>query len=83
MTERELQILGFEKEYEYGDDPEYYYYYYEITSGLGLMSNASDEVKDNQWFVEIFNTEDPIRFCQMEKVQSLINTLESAKVKVD
>lgn len=81
MTEKELQILGFEKEFLFGEDDESYYYAYDVADGLGFISNSSDEVKNDQWYVEVFNTDPAIKFCQMEKVQSLINILESAKVK--
>ena len=82
MTEKELQILGFQKEYEYGvEDSNWYYYSYKVVDGFSFISCACDDVKDNQWWVEIFNTEPSIRFCQMEKVQALINTLEKATIK--
>lgn len=81
MTEKQIQLLGFTKEFEHGEDPEYYYYVYNIADGLSFISNASDEVKDGQWYVDVFNTDPIIRFCQMEKVQVLINTFESAIIK--
>jgi len=81
MTEKQIQSLGFTKEFEHGDDPSYHYYVYDIADGLTFISVASDEVKDDQWYVDVFNTDPIIRFCQMEKVQVLINTLESAKLK--
>lgn len=83
MTEKELQILGFEKEYEFGsDNSDWYYYSYKIADGMSLISCTNDQMQDNQWYVEVFNTEPAIRFCQMEKVQSLINTLETALIKI-
>lgn len=82
MTEKEIQILGFERE-EYGDwDGEYHYYSYEITKGLSLIASDNKEAeKEGQWFVDVFNTEDPIRFYKMEEVQSLINILEKHLIK--
>jgi hypothetical protein len=77
MTEREVQLLGFERE-EFSDwDGDWHYYAYEITNGLSFITSATNEVtKDGEWFVEIFNTQDPVRFYKFEEVQSLINLLE-------
>jgi hypothetical protein len=84
MTERELQLLGFERE-EYGDwDGDHHYYSYQITNGMSFISAASDEIgEDGHWYVDVFNTQDPIRFWKFEKVQSLINTLEKHLIKND
>jgi hypothetical protein len=83
MTEKELQLLGFRKQSisaeESGDRP-YHYYIYEITKGLEFISSDSDVSEDNNWFVEFFNTEIPVRFNKMEQVQSLINIFEKAKI---
>jgi len=92
MTEKEIQLLGFTREDEQGiacsDDQgnhwtedDYYYYVYEVTDGLTLITSASDEVKDGDWFVEFFNTDEPIRFWDFGEVQGLINLIEKAKVK--
>jgi hypothetical protein len=78
MTEKEIQLLGFEKQ-EFDDNSEYYYVY-DITQGMSFISNSSDEVKDGHWWVEVFNTLDPIRFHSFTEVQALINKLEKAKV---
>lgn len=86
MTEKEIQLLGFEKKYDNGggDWDKYHYYSYEIAMGLGFISNASDEIKDdNQWYVEIFNTEPTIRFTGFGEVQALINLLEKRVIKKD
>ena len=89
MTEKQIQLLGFEKQNEQGvqvSDGEgnfwiednYYYYTYDIAMGLALITNASDEVKQHdQWFVEVFNTEPAIRFTEFGEVQALINLLQS------
>ena len=93
MTEKELQLLGFEKQEDGGielsDDEngvwvedEFHYYTYAITQGFGFISNSNDKVgEDGQWFVEIFNTEPSIRFTEFGEVQALINLLESRIVK--
>lgn len=93
MTEREIQLLGFEKQEDGGievsDDEngvwvedEFHYYTYDIVNGLTLISNANDEIgEDEKWFVEVFNTEPSIRFTGFGEVQALINLLESRIVK--
>ena len=93
MTEKEIQLLGFEKQEDGGielsDDEngvwvedEFHYYTYDIVDGLTLISSSSDEIgEDGQWFVEIFNTEPSIRFNGFGEVQGLINLLEKRIVK--
>jgi len=88
MTEREIQLLGFEKQEDGGievsDDldglwveDEFHYYTYDIVNGFTLISSSSDEIgEDGQWFVEIFNTEPSIRFTEFGEVQVLINLIE-------
>ena len=83
MTEKEVQLLGFQREdmHASGYDAEYYYSY-DITSGLSFLSSDNMEAeKEGQWFIEIFNTEDPVRFYKFEEVQALINTLETHLIK--
>lgn len=79
MTERELELLGFEKNYMDEDDD--YYYYLDIVSGLGLISCTSFEGQEKEWYVEIFNTEPSIRFNSFGELQGLINKLTNAIVK--
>ena len=88
MTEREIQLLGFEKQEDGGievsDDlgglwieDEFHYYTYDIVNGFTLISSSSDKIgEDGQWFVEIFNTEPSIRFTEFGEVQALINLIE-------
>jgi hypothetical protein len=79
MTEREIQLLGFE---QYTDDAGgewdiYHFYTYTITRGLEFISNASDEIEEgDEWFIEFFETEYPVRFYKFEEAQSLISMLE-------
>lgn len=82
MTEKEVQLLGFERE-EYSDyNGDWHYYSYEITNGMSFISSASDESeKEGQWFVDVFDTEDPIRFYKFEEVQNLLNILEKHLIK--
>jgi len=80
MTEKEVQLLGFEK--HYFDNEIDYYYVHDITAGLSFISSSGEEaVGYGQWFVEVFNTEHPVRFYKFEEVQSLINLLEKHLIR--
>ena len=83
MTEKELQNLGFSKEtiieFEGETNPDYYYVL-DIVDGITLITLSNDQIKNNDWNVEFFNTEPVIRFHKMEEVQSLINKLTKAIV---
>jgi hypothetical protein len=84
MTEKQIQLLGFEINYDdgFGSWDKYHYYSYEVARGLEFISNASDEVDENgEWFIEFLETDPTIRFYKMEEVQALINTLEKHIVK--
>jgi ferritin-like protein len=84
MTEREIQLLGFEQHIDDagGEWDTYYYYTYTITRGLEFISNASDEIKEGgEWFIEFFETEIPVRFYKFEEVQTLISMLEKHLIK--
>jgi hypothetical protein len=49
---------------------------------MSFISSASDEIEeDGQWYVDVFNTQHPIRFWKFEEVQSLINKLEKHLIK--
>jgi hypothetical protein len=82
MTERELELLRFEKclinEFEGDED---YYYALDIVDGLSLITNCKSEEMGNQWWVEIFNTDPSIRFHAYGEVQGLLNLLESKIVR--
>ena len=82
MTERELQLLGFEQKVQNDSDWGIYYYYtYEVTKGLDFISNASDEIKEGEeWYVEFFESTPAIRFYGFGEVQALINLLEKHKI---
>lgn len=84
MTERELQLLGFEINYDDGDGnwDKYHYYTYTVAQGFEFISNANDEIKEGEeWFVEFFESTPTIRFYNFEEVQTLINLLEKRIVK--
>ena len=83
MVERELEILRFNKievSAEESGDKAFHYYMHTIVPGLELISNSSDEITDDKWFVEFFNTEIPVRFYDMGKVLGLINLLTKSIV---
>ena len=83
MTERELEILRFDKveiSSEESGAEAYYYYTHDVVNGLSFISNSNDEVENNEWYVEFFNTEIPVRFYEMSKVLALINILTKAIV---
>jgi hypothetical protein len=82
MTEKEITLLGMNKEFinEYeGDDT--YYYVLDIVDGLTFITSTNEEIKNEDWFVEIFNTEPSVRFYDFEEVQNLINKLNKHIVK--
>lgn len=79
MTEKEIQLLGFEKHHddEMGNLCDFYYYSYKIANGFELISNANDELKEGEgWYVDFFESDPIIRFHKFEEVQSLINLIE-------
>ena len=84
MTERELLQLGFTK--EFGDDvieeePGFYYYVKEITNGLTFITNGNDEMEGQDWYVEFFDTEVPIRYYEYATVKMLFMLIEEGIVK--
>ena len=80
MTEKEIQLLGFEKHEESGEDP-FYYYTYTIARGFEFISCASNEVETGEWFIEFFDSDPTIRFIKFSEVQALINLLEKRVIK--
>jgi hypothetical protein len=82
MTEREIILLGFQKEeMREHDEDESYYYVLDIVDGLTFITRSNDEIKDGNWYVEVFNTDPYIHFTEFGEVQSLINLLISKIVK--
>ena len=82
MTENEIKLLGLQKE-DMGqwDNDESYYYVLDIANGLTFITPANDEIKNDEWHVEIFNTDPLIRFNEFTEVQGLINQLTNAIAK--
>ena len=93
MTEKEIQLLGFEKELlepiqctdvdteETWEEDGGHYYIYRVASGLEFISNVSDETEDGDWYVEFFDTDPAVRFYKFAEVQALLNTLNKHIVK--
>ena len=82
MTEREIILLGFKsEEMREHDEDESYYYVLDIVDGLTFITRSNDEIKDNNWYVEFFNTDPYVRFTEFGEVQALINLLTSRIVK--
>lgn len=82
MTERELILLGFKsEEIREHEDDETYYYVLDIVDGITFITQTNDEIKDDEWYVEFFNTDPSVRFHDFKEVQSLMNQLRNAIVK--
>lgn len=82
MTEKELQLLGFTKEFiREHDEDESYYYALDIVDGLTFITPTNEEIKDGNWNVDFFNTDPIIRFNDFGEVQGLINQLNNAVIK--
>jgi hypothetical protein len=75
MKEKDLIDLGFTKE----DDDNFYYYVYDFARGLSLITQANDEVVNNEWVVEVFETDPTIRFTDKESIEALIKIINKAK----
>ena len=71
MSEQDLLDLDFTREDGFDDD--YYYYTYDI-SNFCLISPANNEIKDNKWYVEVFETPE-IRFTSRTELEILMTLL--------
>ena len=69
MKEQDLMDLGFKKEYS---ETKWYYYTYDLADGLSLITNASDELLNGEWYVEVFES-GKIRFIDRKEIQEFIN----------
>ena len=82
MTEREIQLLRFQKEeMKEHEEDESYYYALDIVDGLAFITRSNEEIKDDNWYVEFFDSDPTIRFTEFGEVQALINLLTSRIVK--
>jgi hypothetical protein len=82
MTERELILLGFKsEEIREHDEDESYYYVLDIVDGLTFITPVNEEIKEDNWHVDVFNTDPIVRFHEFGEIQGLINQLTKAIVK--
>jgi len=82
MTERELILLGFKsEEIRERDEDESYYYVLDIVDGLTFITPVNEEIKEDNWHVDVFNTDPIVRFHEFGEIQGLINQLTKAIVK--
>jgi hypothetical protein len=75
MTEKEVQLLGFERRDGSEEPTPYYYYVYKIVGGVNFITSANDEVENGEWPVEFLEANPKIIFTKFEEVQALINLL--------
>ena len=77
MTENDLLQLDFtrvdETAVSSGAPNDWHYYTYNIAS-FCLITPASDEVKDGEWYVEVFETPE-IRFTSRTELEILMTLL--------
>ena len=86
MKEQDLIDLGFERiDVSAGEsgDKAFYYYTYDFTDGFSLITNASDEktlvAGHYRWVVDVFNTDDAIRFVDRSELEQFINIVNRNK----
>ena len=75
MVEKDLIDLGFEKQ----DEETYYYYTLDIGNDYTpfcLISNASDEKDNEEWFVEIFDYQS-FKFTSRYQLEKLLEVLKN------
>lgn len=78
MKEQDLIDLGFEKIISDPRDWEglkWHYYVYEFNNGFYLMSNDSDNLRGEEWYVEFYDY-DTIEISSKEDVQALIDIIK-------
>ena len=83
MTENELIEHGFKKievpDKESDNGYDYYYYILELCEGVSLVSDDSDNIKDNNWSVICFE----ILALKIVNKNDLINFLEVMRTVID
>jgi len=77
MREQDLLDLDFTRINETAENSgapnDWHYYTYDIAS-FSLITPASDEVKDGEWYVEVFETPE-IRFTNRTELEILMTLL--------
>ena len=80
MSEKELISLGFEKCIEEEMGKPFYYYTLDIVEGLYCITDANDEVENDEWIVELsFDCIPRIKFRDVKSLTELINLLNQNK----
>ena len=80
MTEQELVAMGFNKQTEEDLDGSFYYYTLDIVDGLHCITQADDEVENDEWNVELsFDCNPRIKFKDVKSLTELINLLNQNK----
>lgn len=80
MSEKELISLGFEKCTDEDLDKPFYYYTLDIVEGLYCITDANDEVENDEWSVELsFDCNPRIKFKDVKSLTELINLLNQNK----
>jgi len=74
IREQDLIYLGFQK--AWGD--QFYYYTYDLLSGVSLITSTDDEVINNEWEVEFFNT-DKVKITSVDMLIDLLDIFEKIK----
>ena len=79
ITEKDLKDLGFEcivvPPEESGDDNEWHYYSLDILS-VPLITPTSDDIKNDEWYVEFFESHPPVKIQKKEQLTRLIYLLK-------
>ncbi len=80
MTEKELISLGFEKQIEEDVENPFHYYTLDIVEGLYGITDADDQIKNDEWSVELsFDCNPRIKFKDVKSFTELINLLNQNK----
>jgi hypothetical protein len=79
MKQTDLLELKFNK--EYSEEKDWYYYYYNLTNDITLISPASDEVVNDNWFVCIMESSPEVEFNNLKELKEIINLIEKNKRK--
>ena len=80
ITEQNLIALGFEKQIEEDEENPFYYYTLNIVDGLYGITDANDEINNDEWAVELnFDCNPRIKFKDVKSLTELINLLNKNK----
>lgn len=75
MKEKDLEALGFEKEFT---DDNSHYYVCDVADCVTLITNeCSDEVIDGEWSVSFFDSEKSVRYSTSEQVENIIKAVQN------